>query len=160
MDRNVFAPPTATVADPVETGEPRPQQVTWAMICIWTWLAADIGQALSSMSILLINTALGSSFFLGAILIPLALEIGIPTAFSIWINSSIARGRHWARVLVAVFVALGVVGALDGGTFQGPFNGELALLVVILQAAKILLGIIAAVLLFTPPANRWFKAMA
>ena len=74
MDRNLYAPPAATVADPVEVAVDRPKEVTWAMYCIWVSVAIGVAETLWPAAIPLLNLpAFGMVGFLAI----LALASGI-----------------------------------------------------------------------------------
>lgn len=65
------------------------------------------------------------------------------------------KGKNWVRILFAVFVVLGVLGAVltMGATFTAsPLAGILTLVQLVVQA-------VAVYLLFTPAASAWFKSV-
>jgi len=152
-DRNLYAPPAAAVADPVVATAARPREVTWAMICIWTWLAVTIGQRALPAAITLVNASLG----IGEILIFFVLPMGLPAVIAAWINSNIAQGRNWARIVVVIFFAISLVyRAFQWKAYLLVLNPKTALAA--LQLVKLPLDTAAVVLLFLPRSNRWFKA--
>lgn len=65
----------------------------------------------------------------------------------------VAAGRNWARLVLLVLVVLGTPFAIPAYLAEARVNvvpGTLSIIIVILQ-------VIATVLLFTKPANRWFR---
>src|SRR5581483_2962929 len=154
-DRNLYAPPAAAVADPVVATAARPKEVTWAMICIWAWLAVTIAQGVLPAAISLINV----SFGIIEILILFVVRIGVPAIITVWINSNIAQGRSWPRIVVALLFGIGLVyRAVQLKSYLLLISGTAAYTTLAsLQFIKLPLGTIAAVLLFLPRANRWFK---
>jgi len=65
----------------------------------------------------------------------------------------IAAGRNWARIVLLVLVILGTPFAIPAYIAEARVNvvpGVLSIIIVVLQ-------VIATVLLFLPPANRWFR---
>src|SRR6185437_1928527 len=99
MERNPYAPPVSTVADPTEIRRERPKEVTLAVKLLWTTLALG----LAGMFLQPLN-ATAPAQWIGVI-------IGVGAVFGIWawIVSKIARGRNWARILFLVLVVLGLI---------------------------------------------------
>jgi hypothetical protein len=148
MERNLYSPPTAPVADPVEThtGRPeRPTEVGWAMWLLW-------------MSFLLGVFAMFQPFFLRTSLVFAALTIGTPQAIEAWILFSIGRGRQWARItfLCLWLLSIGYQAVLWKARFV-TFNGGLSQRDVI-TATETLLDLAGICLLFSRRANTWFRA--
>jgi hypothetical protein len=90
-----------------------------------------------------------------------ALGVGIRIVVAAWINSRIGLGRNWARILATILFALSAIYlATQWRNFIALFNGEAALAYTAVSVIKVGINIATVVLLFTPRANRWFKAMA
>lgn len=161
-DRNLYAPPAAAVTDPVEARTQRPREVTWAIVLIWIWLATNASLALP-IAVEVINGSLN----LFGILAIVAIPIGIPVATVAWITNRIGEGRRWARILTSVCFGVGLISLagewrdflqdLHAGELQAAF---LRSLLWTTRLIKLLLSVATVVLLFTPRANRWFKAQA
>jgi hypothetical protein len=89
-------------------------------------------------------------------MLSLVLGLLITLAFlSLWfyLIRKIAAGRDWARIVLLVLVILGTPFAIPYYIAEARVNvvpGALSIVIVILQ-------LVATVLLFTPPANRWFR---
>jgi hypothetical protein len=146
MERNLYAPPAAPVADPVETRSERPRQVGWAVWLLWISLAgALISSTLDSISL----------FTFGGVLMPL-ISRAIRYLVTAWINIKVAEGRNWARILVLLWTLAAVVMV----AYEWRSTLEILArhsLTEVLDAVKLLLDCTTVVLLFTPAANRWFK---
>jgi len=143
MERNPYAPPVATVADPVEVRSERPQEVTLAVKLLWACFFIGIAGVF-------LRPPQQVPFI--AMLIVAILTLG----FWAWVITCIARGRNWARILFFVLVGLGLLFAVLflSATLalyrERPFNG-------FLTAINYALEIYTLYLLLTPPAREWFK---
>jgi hypothetical protein len=148
MERNLYSPPTAPVADPVGSHlgrTKRPTEVGWAMWLLW-------------MSFLLGTFATFQPFFLRTSLVYAALTIGTPRAIAAWILFSIGRGRQWARITYLVVFLLGIgYEAFSWKARLVTFHGKLSQRDVII-AAEVLLDLVGICLLFSRRANLWFRA--
>ena len=147
MERNLYAPPAAPVADPVETeaakGE-RPKEVTWALRLLWA-------------SFVLGGIELLQQRFLRVSLVLVLLTSGIPYVIVGWILYKIGRGRHWARVIYLLLWLFGIAYAvLFWRPYAAAFDGKHSMSAVI-TVAKAALDAAGIVLLFVPAANRWFR---
>ena len=148
MERNLYSPPTAPVADPVEShlGRPeRPTEVGWAMWPLW-------------MSFLLGALAMFQPFFLRTSLVFAALTIGMSLAIEAWILFSIGRGRQWARITFLILWTIGigyqaVLWKARHITFPGRFSQS-----DVIVATETLLDLAGICLLFSRRANLWFRA--
>lgn len=146
MERNPYAPPVSTVADPVEVRSERPKEVTLAVRLLWaSFLIGIVG--------VFLRPAQQVPFT--AILIISILAFG----FWAWVITCIGRGRNWARILFFVLVGFGLVFAAVFFSMtlalyrDRPFNGFLA-------ALNYALEIYTLYLLLTAPAREWFKQTA
>ncbi len=148
MERNLYAPPAAAVADPVETRAPQPLEVVWALRLLWTSLAVGIVTALAPV---LLQISVG-------LLIYFIIVGAARYVISIWIILRIRGGHNWARILYFIVLAAGL-----GYTAFSWRQGYLLSLVgkqplaAAAAAIKSLLDIGAACLLLMPRASRWFK---
>lgn len=150
MEHNPYAPPTASVSDPVPT--PMPERP----------LAVKRGIALLSTSLVLgiVNYVWGfegdspemSEGLLWAILLAMGVLIFGLIAFLIY---KIWQRRHWARVVYLILALLGYPLMFFIGTWEELQADIVGTALEILGAVADIIGI---VLIFTKPANRWFRA--
>ena len=68
----------------------------------------------------------------------------------LWIIERVRKRRNWARAAILTFLALGIIASLVTRRRLPPIPFVLDLL-------SMLLDIVALVLLFAPPASRWFE---
>jgi hypothetical protein len=147
MDRNLYAPPAADVADPVEPKAERPLEVIWAVRLLWTSLAVGIATVIGPYLLTISPGLLLYLLFAG----------GARYVISIWILLKIDGGRNWARIVFLVVLVAGLgYTALQWQTYAPLFKGKQPLTEAA-WIAKTLLDSGAACLLFMPRANRWFK---
>jgi hypothetical protein len=149
MERNVYSPPTAPVADltnPV-VAMGRPRQVSVAA----RLLAASLALGVITSTIVQPHTAMNSR----AALVQISSEI---LTFSIiaWLAYKIWIGRNWARITFAVLTGVGwafYVPALIRIFQLSPVAGSINILQTLLQLA-------ALYLLFSNPGRAWFGGKA
>jgi hypothetical protein len=147
MERNLYAPPAAPVADPVETVGDRPAQVAWA---VWLlWVSVTIGVMASVLQVTVL-------FSINIVIYILAVNLA-RSAVAAWLILKTGEGRNWARILllVGVLLNLGLI-AYRWQVYIGSFKAS-SLLGAATWISKLALDWTAVVLLFTPTANRWFK---
>jgi hypothetical protein len=144
LSHNPYSPPQAAVAE-MPDGPPRPKSVRLAVWLLWPSLILGTVMAVHTVA----STSGGSerTFQLIAIAILSAVTLGLAA----WVFWSMAKGLRWARIVCSVFLLLRVfalVSLFRGGVtlFEGAIHG-----------VEFLLEIVAAVLLFTPSANAWFR---
>ncbi len=147
MERNLYAPPAAPVADPVEPPRERPVEVAWAVRLLWASLVAgflvELSQSLPQIS-------------LGYLILFIATR-SVRYLISVWILLKIAAGRNWARLIFVAILVLGVgYTAYNWRVYVVGFSGRYPVHATA-SIAKALLDIAAACLLFMPGASRWFK---
>jgi hypothetical protein len=147
MERNLYSPPAAPVADPVETEEAmgeRPAEVTWALRLLWA-------------SLVLGGIELLQQRFLRVSLVFVLLTSGIPYVIVGWLLYKIHRGRHWARVTYLVLWLFGIAYVLlFWRVYAAYFDGKHSMAAGT-RVAETLLDAVGSVLLFVPAANRWFR---
>lgn len=151
MERNPYAPPVSTVADPAEIRGERPKEVTQAVKLLWVSLL--IGLAGLFLQPLWAGGG-GAPQRIGVL-------GGVLIGFGIWawVIAKIANGRNWARILFLVLAILGVaymVLAMPAALAvykARPLTGLLSL-------ANFVLEIYTMYLLLTAPAREWFKQPA
>jgi hypothetical protein len=146
MERNLYAPPAAPVADPLESLGDRPAQVAWAMWLLW--MALGIGLVAPILQSMIL-------FTFGGVLMQLIFN-AIRSLVTAWINIKIGQGRNWARMVMLLWtLAVLSLMAYEWRAFQRLLSGDA--LYWLPPATKLLLDCTALALLFTPAANRWFK---
>jgi hypothetical protein len=150
MAHNPYSPPSA----PTELKEapavlPSPWQVRAAVWLIWISLAMSLGvYALEPMTPDL-EEALEEEFVLVFAGIFAVVTLGLMALLSYFI----LRAHRWARIVYSALVVLSLTGAVAEvpETFaQSWYYGVLYLLTIAIDVATV-------VLLFTPPANEWFR---
>jgi len=148
MERNLYSPPAAPVADPVETEEAkgeRPAEVTWALRLLWA-------------SVVLGGIEVLQQRFLRVSLALVLLTSGTPYVIAGWLLYKIGRGRHWARVTYLVLWLFGIASIfLFWRAYAANFDGKHSMTAVT-EVAETLLDAVGIVLLFVPAANRWFRS--
>jgi hypothetical protein len=149
MERNPYAPPVSTVADPAEVRGERPKEVTQAVKLLWiSFFVGIAGIFLQPLNIR--SAAQWMGVLIGA---------GVIFAIWAWVISKIAKGRNWARVLFLVLVILGLVFTVFViptalALYRArPLSGLLSL-------TNFVLEIYTVYLLLTAPAREWFKQPA
>jgi len=146
MPRNPYAPPKASVADPV--GAPplvRPVVIRRAVQLLW--IAFGIG-------------LLGGISHAGSPGEPWSITLGFLAVYGAilaWLIVKVARGRNWARITYLILAVLSDVDSVSSlrplQGFYGAHPGVLAL-----DLAGMVVEGAGVLLLFTRPANAWFKA--
>jgi hypothetical protein len=149
MTNDLYAPPRSAVADVIPGPlMSRPWQVTLAVRLCWT-------SALLSLPVVV-----DVVWFQGPAGVPRSVYVGIMSAvyvplFALMIVLFVflARGYRWARVVYSVLTLLGLLGLIQSvpdGFARTWYLGVLNVLVGLLDAATVWL-------LFTGPANLWFR---
>lgn len=145
-----YTPPNAELADMDPTGPPRhrPVQVRWA---VWLMVASFV-LSLISGAILVVRGAEPDDLVVEAIL-----SIVLVAVFAV-IWASIVRhiylGRHWARVVMLVLVALSALVSL----WPMEDDGLITRYEVVLDSLALACDVAAMVLVFALPGSTWFKA--
>ena len=147
MERNLYAPPAAPVADPIETRAERPMEVTWAVRLIWTSLAIGVMTQVWWYALRIPVTALIVSLIFR----------GIPYVIVVWITLRVERGHNWARILIAALFLIGIAYTLFNWRAYAPIFASKQSVTVLSTGARTLLDLGALCLLFMPRANRWFR---
>jgi len=148
---NPYAPPKAVVDD-VSSGTepPRPAQVTRSLQLFWT--AIGIGFISAILNYLLADTpGMSKAALIGTTLITWAIGFLIMW----WILSSIGKGKNWARIVQLVLFILGILGMLMVFAMPQQVSG----IIWVLYAVQMSLNVWGMILLFSGPANAWFREM-
>lgn len=148
MERNPYAPPVSSVADPAEVRGERPKEVTQAVKLLW--ISCVMGLAGMFLQPIVTSAAAPAQW------IGILIGIGIVFGITAWMIVKIAKGRNWARILFLVGGIIGIaftVFALPTvlALYKSrPLSGVLSL-------ANFVLEIYIMYLLLTAPAREWFK---
>ncbi len=150
MTENPYAPPTSRVADstPGTTLE-RPPQVTTAVRLLW--LAVAIGFVSGFIALSIIDSSVSVVFRVVTLLI--GWLVGLALFYAIF--TAVANGRNWARILMLVFLLLRF--AFAWLSFPALF--ALSAVLGAMGVLQFAVSACAVFLLFTPPANAWYRAM-
>jgi len=147
MERNLYAPPTAAVADPVAPREVRPLEVVRAVRLLWISLAISV---ISLLARYLLEISIG-------LIVYLVIVGGSQYLVTTWIILRIAGGHNWARIVFLVVLLAGLGYAIFNWHYYAQFFTGASPLTALEIAAKTFLDLGAACLLFMPRANHWFK---
>jgi hypothetical protein len=142
---NPYSPPRAAVAD-TDTVVPRPSRVTRAVVLLWVALPF-----MAAREILDLWSA--APEFIDQIPVLLATLIVAALMLVVWlvIVWGVAKGKRWARIACAVVFLVRIVSFI-----RFLPSGETTLEWT-LYAVEFALVLAAVILLFTPPANAWFR---
>jgi hypothetical protein len=144
---NPYEAPKAAVADidPEERQLERPSQVVLAVKLAWAGIILGLA-ALAVSWEYYSSLGITSSMLIGQ-------AFGVLIA--LWVYYKIYHGRNWARILYLVMALLSFLvlasGAVRGQVLSGPLISKVS---AILNTG---ITIAAVWLLFTRPANAWFK---
>jgi hypothetical protein len=149
MDNTPYAPPRAPVADVIPgLPMPRPWQVRAALVLCWLIPVFTFPELADDLFTSVPGDAQETSFFVflaGFVIVAFAL-LGL-------LYMLLARGYRWARIVFAVFSLLDLISRVKSapeGFAQAWYLGVLNIVVMLLSVA-------ALCLLFTGPANAWFR---
>jgi len=153
MNENRYAPPVAPVAD-ADAGAAltRPRNVKLGCWILWAELVIGL-----------------PGFFYQMFTPPPGVEAGIPHVIYIvvmiitlgifllfaWFTYMAWDGRNWARILYLVLISLGLLfsfWALPKAFEKSTYDG-------VIYIVQTVMSIVGVVLLFSPPANAWYRAM-
>ena len=145
MADNPYAPPQApVVTQPLTQARKPPLVILAATLCLCATVAIYCWQSIDQWHY----------FVTGLVSGPNLVVIAVGIAIDVWLFWKILQGRNWARWVMAVLIALRNVRLLLGFVqIQSP------MVMILDTSAKlgIWLDIAVVILLFTPPAGRWFK---
>jgi hypothetical protein len=122
----------------------RPQEVTTAIILLWTSLAVGIVNSALQWPYLRL---LGSTGFI------LAVQVVTGAVFA-WLIYKISVGRNWARITFVVAFVVGFIafpGQVKAAILHSGFSG-------VIMLAQTLFQVIALYLIFLSPGRHWFGA--
>jgi hypothetical protein len=126
----------------------RPREVTLAVRLCWISVVVALPSVIDGFAETWTEDAepvamVGAGIFSAAVL-----------AFAVWVILSLARARHWARIVYSVLTVFGVVALAMtfSETLARPWYSWLAGLV------STLMDVVIVVLLFRPASNAWYRA--
>jgi hypothetical protein len=122
----------------------KPVQVKAAVILLWLTLGVGLIRSATNLQALHLQ---GYALFGVALIFSISVSL-----VGLW-TYRISRGGRWARLTYGLMVTMGVLGYLLGFV-KSPPAVHLNFLLLAFQSV---LQMSAVVLLFTPPANRWFR---
>jgi hypothetical protein len=148
---NPYAPPKAAVDD-VSSGTepPRPPQVTRSVRLMWAAVAVSFVSGIVNAK-LTETPGIPKAMYVGFLI------TGWVVGFLIiwWILSSIAKGKNWARIVQLVLFLFGIFGMLMVFAMPQQVSGAIWAL----YAIQMGLNVWGMILLFSGPANAWFREM-
>ncbi len=151
MDRNPYAPPVGNVEDPqVRSRRDRPREVNIALSLFGLALALSLPPVIYGYTSQR-EASHTPSLDLMAMTISLAILLGLACLVFI----AIWKGWRWGRILYAIVVVLGTVSAFTA--VPAWFGRSVFLGVTDLLSS--LADIAALAMLFSPPANAFFRGM-
>jgi cell division protein FtsW (lipid II flippase) len=151
MSRNPYSPPEAPVSTPEEPLRERPKQIVWASWLLWAsvllgflslYVSDDLSRSMEDMD----------EEMQSYMRIFLIVFMAVSVAVYLWCIDRMRAGRNWARVVLLVFLLLGVTTELMPGEF------ERSALYIATRAIDMVLQVTAMVLMFKPPGSDWFSA--
>lgn len=144
---NPYAPPAAPVAD-IEEARIRPWRVKAALLLYCSSIALAVPEMIQGMRDL--NEASETYEFERV-----AMLVGFAIAFALGTLIFIAlwKGWRWGRIVYAALVVLALIASFS----SVPESFSLHWLYGVANLASSALDLTAVVLLFSPPANAWFR---
>jgi len=147
MSDNPYAPPKSLVADTEPALPPmeRPKQIMWAI-----WLAA-IGYGVGLVVVLLSWDYYSKLQSIGSFLVSQVISLAI----LVWLYSRIYVGRNWARIVLLIFSAIGML------TIMNRMVMDLLASAPIIARVQTFVGLglnlVILWLLFLSPGRLWFS---
>jgi hypothetical protein len=148
VDHNPYSPPSAPVADPpsIQPME-RPITVTIAVRLLW------LMTGLSTVGGVILMSQVAPPFAIAPWFIPLMVVVycaGLALVW--WIFGAVAKGRNWARIVVAVFGAISLFNIWITTRAVLPQTDWMRAGLIVRSA----FWVVAAILLFVPKSRPWF----
>jgi len=146
MSRNPYAPPSATVADPPVPPIQRPRLIARALQLLWiSFVLGLIGTFVHETQSPALEWLITLVF------------VALYGAVVVWLFFKIGRGRNWARIVYLVLAVISyLMLSLDWRSYYYSYRQHPGW--VWLDFAGIAAELAALALLFSRPANRWFRA--
>jgi len=152
MNENRYAPPTAPVGELEPAGLTRPQYVKLGCWILWVELLVGLPRFFTQM----VNPPPGVESGIPHVIYMVAMIIALGIMLLLaWFTYMAWDGRNWARIVHLVLASLAVLFSFWGAPKafeQSTFDGVMY----VVQTAMSIAGVI---LLFSPPANAWYKAV-
>lgn len=151
MSRNPYSPPDAPVSAPEEPPRGRPKQILWASWLLWA-------SVLLGFVSLYVSDSLSTSMqdldeeLRDFVRVFLIVFMAVMVALYLWLIDRMRAGRNWARILILVFLLLGVTTDLmPGGLLQESAAYAAT------RALDLVLQVSAVILMFRAPGSEWFR---
>jgi cell division protein FtsW (lipid II flippase) len=150
MSRNPYSPPDAPVSSPEEPVRVRPKQIVWASWLLWASVILGFVSLFVSdeLSASLAEMDEETRSFMRVFMI---VFMTVMVALYLWFIDRMRAGRNWARIVLLVFLVLGVVTDLMPGGFADSAAYIAA------RFLDIALQVTAIVLMFRKPGSDWFQ---
>ncbi len=146
MSRNPYAPPGATVADPPSPPVQRPPLIARALQLLWI-----------SFVLGLIGTFVHETVATSLEWIITTVFVGIYSAVVVWLLYKIGRRRNWSRIVYLVLAVISyLMMVLDWRSYYYSYGNHPGW--ILLDVLGIAAELVALWLLFSRPANAWFRA--
>ena len=148
---NPYSPPAAQVADASVPAVQRPWQMKVAVRLLWASIV--IGLVGIGFEPATISSTIEKLPLFGVVVVLSAMVVMF--AMIAVVIVCIARGHRWARIVYSALVALNFIGIYGGVTSSFAISwyyGALYLL-------GIAVDLTSVILMFSPPANRWFREL-
>lgn len=155
MNDNPYAPPTAVVADPdsqPQSNLERPRKVELAVRLLWTGFGVSAAASFYTLFLLPANAPLG------VILTMTMIGLVVAGAISYGLFTAAWRGRGWARWVIAGLVVLGFIAVALMWTLLP--HAQMLWVTRVSFVIRMTLYVIAVALLFSQPANDWYREKA
>jgi hypothetical protein len=159
MSENRYSPPVAQVADIEQASIDRPPLVTLGVRLLWAYIALILVQiGVDGIDIFdSPESGLWVDYLWGA-----AISLGIGALLA-WLTWYAWKGRNWARVAHLILVIVNVLAVLlmlvAMYRMLGEVRYELPAFLDAWYAVQTLLNTAGVILLFTPHANAWYRAL-
>lgn len=148
---NPYAAPKAVVADVDPASSPdRPAKVDQAIKFLWIGLLFGVASSIINL-VTLDSPGMPKGVQVGVTVV--SLLIGL--ALWVWLIHRAGRGRNWARIVVLVFVAFGVLSSAT--MFVSPVKIHWSVWVLFFVQTG--LNVTAMFYLFSSSANDWYRAL-
>jgi hypothetical protein len=154
MEENRYKPPAAAVAD-VDPGVPnleRPAVIRYGAWLLWAETLIGLPGFISAILKPPPEVATGITHIV--FIVTMTITFGILMLFT-WFTWMAWKGRNWARIVHLVFMLLGLAFAYWAVRLmfgKSTYDGVVSVLQNVMYA-------VGVALLFTPAANRWYRAL-
>jgi len=151
-----YAPPAASVSDPVAPAGPRPRSIRAAVSCLW--VSAGIVAVAAVFAFVPMLTLFRTGAVPLAALAVTAVTIAVSLALLVLVAVKLNAGRGWVRWLYLALYALGLVMILATLLSAPEVYASRGALSMANEVAQFLLQTAALVLMFVRPSREWLAA--